>query len=258
MKTNNATIATLALSALLAATADAAEAQTPNADQLLRQMSNRLASARTFTFKAKREMDPGLIEGQTAIQKSRVEVAVQRPNKVAGHATGKLGKRHFIADGQTLTLVDEKANHYSVVPMRTTIDGLVERIDKTYGFVPPLAEFALSNPYADFKKQAQSVTYLGTAKTSEGFLGLGGVECHRIGLKGKLADAELWITVNDQLPRKLVATFHREGQPQVRIAFSEWNLAASVTSETFSFTPPKGAEKIELWTTARMQSAAKP
>jgi hypothetical protein len=41
----------------------------------------------------------------------------------------------------------------------------------------------------------------------------------------------------------------------VRIDFSSWNLGAPVTDSDFAFTPPKGAEKIEMWTPAQMASA---
>jgi hypothetical protein len=230
----------------------------PSADQILRQMSAQLAAAPTFSFEATREIDPGLIEGVDVPVKARIVVVAQRPNKLAGQATGKGGARRFVFDGRTLSLLDEKKNYYATVPMETSLDGLVDQLDQKYGFTPPLAEFALSNPYAEFRRQAQTITYLGRASTTGGFAGLGGVECYHLGLKGKEADAELWIAVSDQLPRKLVATFHRTGQPQLRITFSSWNLSAPVTSADFTFTPPKGAQKIEMWTTAKMLAARKP
>lgn len=229
----------------------------PNADQLLRQMSAKLAAAHSFRFEATRESDPGLLEGYNLPAKARVTVVAQRPNKLAARSESKAGLRRFIFDGRTLSLLDEKKNDYTTVPMRTTIDGLVDQLDQKYGFVPPLAEIALSNPYAEFHREAHTVTYVGREKMAGGFLGLGSVECHHLALKGKEADAELWIAVGDQLPTKLVATFHRAGQPQLRIAFSNWNLAASVTAADFQFAPPKGAERIEMWTTAKMQAATK-
>jgi hypothetical protein len=240
---------------LLAATLLPAAAADPTADQLLRQMSAKLAASKSFTFEATREIDPGLLEGISVPTKAAVSAVVQRPNKLAATAKSSLGTRRFIFDGSSLVLLDEKNNHYAKVPMRNNIDGLVDEIDVKYGFVPPLAEFALSNPYQEFRRQARSFTYLGRERTREGFLGLGGVECHRIWLAGKEADAELWIGVNDQLPRKLTATFHREGKPQVRISFSKWNLAAPAAD--FTFSPPKGSQQIEMWTTAKMNSARK-
>lgn len=245
----------LLTASLLAASLLPAVAAEPTADQLLRQMSAKLAASQNFTFEATREIDPGLLEGVSVPTKVAVSAAVQRPNKLAATAKSRNGTRRFIFDGSSLVLLDEKNNHYAKIPMRTSIDGLVDQIDVKYGFVPPLAEFALSNSYKELRGQAQSLSYLGRDKTREGFLGLGGVECHRIWLSGKEADAELWIGVNDQLPRKLTATFHREGKPQVRISFSKWNLAA--TASNISFTPPKGSQEIEMWTTAKMQSNTK-
>lgn len=249
-------LSAIALVASLLLPLTAAETN-PNADQLLRQMSAKLAAAQSFTFEARRELDPGLVEGINVPQKANIAVAVQRPNKLAARATSDLGVRRFIADGRNLTLLDAKANCYATVPMRTTLDGLVEQLDDKFGFTPPLAEFALSNPYKELRSHANTISYLGQTKTQAGFLGLFGDECYRIALKGQEADAELWIAVNDQLPRKLIATFHREGQPQLRITFSKWNLAATVSASDFAFSPPQGSQKIEMWTTARMQAARK-
>lgn len=250
-------ILTLALSALVAVPAlQAAPAAQPNADQLLRQSTGKIAAAKSFTFEATRTIDAALLGGRDVAEKARISVAVQRPNKLAAKSVSSHGVRRFVADGRTLTLLDEKKNHYATVPMRTSLDGLVAALDQHYGFTPPLAEFALSNPYANIREQARTITYLGRAKTAGGIFGLGAVECHRLGLKGKVADAELWVAVGDQLPRQLVATFKRRaGAPKLSIGFSSWNLAAPLKAADFAFTPPKGAQKIEMWTTAKMQTA---
>ena len=242
---------------LLAATSLSLSAVEPTGDQILRDMSAKLTSARTFSFKATREIDTALLPGFALSGKVRISALVQRPLKFAASAENKTDSRRFVADGNTLTLFDAKKNFYATVPMRKTIDGFVADLDEKYGFTPALAEFALSNPYQEFRRQAQSINFLGRAKTNRGFLGLGGVECDRISLKGKVADAELWIGVKDHLPYKLVATFHRPGHPQVNVHFLTWNLAPKVTPADFIFTPPKGAIKIEMWTTAKMQSARK-
>ncbi len=249
-------ITSLTFSVLCSGIIFAAE-QTPDADQLLRQMSAKLAAAQIFSFEAEREIDASLIEGAPAAVKARVSAVVQRPNKLAVIAKSASGVRRFVADGSTLTLFDGKMNFYSVIPMQTSIDGLVEKVDKVYGFTAPLAEFAISDPYKDFLKQAKSVSYLGRGRTSHGLLGLFGVECHRLWLAGKDADAELWIGVHDQLPYRLDATFHREGQPKVHIDFLKWNLTAKVTAGEFTFTPPNGSQKIDMVSSEKMQSAGK-
>lgn len=257
MKTN-ITFAAISLTLAVTFTSPtfAADTNKPDADQILRQMGKKIGDARQFTFKAHREIDAALLVGSDVPEDSRVEAAVMRPNKLAGKSTSKGGVRRVYADGQNLTLLDGKKNLYATVPMHTSLDGLVEVLDAKYGFTPPLAEFALSNPYQDIRHNAQTVSYLGQGIYSTGFLGLAKVECHRLALKGKVADAEIWIGINDNLPRKLIATFKdRPGQPQLRIAFSAWNLNAKTADRDFTFVAPKGAMKIPMRTTAEMDSA---
>ena len=193
------------------------------ADQILRGMSAKLAAAKHFTFEATREVDATLRDGYSVPEKARVHVAVSRPNQFAARSVSRQGTRRIIADGRQLTVVDEKPHHYAQVPMHATIDQFVDKLDTIYGFTPPLADFALSDVYRDLRRQARQISYLGTAKVGGAF-GMGGEECHRIALAGRAADAELWVAVSDQLPRKLIATFRLTGQPQLRITFSSWNL----------------------------------
>lgn len=224
-----------------------------SADQILRATSAKLAASKHFTFEARRHLDGSLREAGLP-EDARIAVSVSRPNRINARSVSREGTRRFLADGRTLTVLDEKKGFYASVPMRGTIDELVDALDSVYGFTPPLAEFALSDPYREFRRNGHTVTDLGRVKAG-GFLGLGGIECHRIGLQGKAARAELWVGVADQLPRQLVATFPSGGQ--LRIEFSHWNLAAANAGD-FTFIPPKGAQKIEMWTTTKMNAARKP
>lgn len=242
----------LVLAAAVTSTIFAAEPVAADADQALKAMSAKLASAKQFSFQVDRHIDSALLEGRNVPEKAKIDIRVSRPNRIAARSVSRDGARRIIGDGQTVTVFDQKKNHYAQVAMRGTIDGLVDQLEEKYGFVPPVADFVVSNPYVEIRRQATAITSLGREKIS-------GVECDRFLLKGKEADAELWIAVSDQLPRKFVATFRRAGKPQLRMVFSNWNLAAQIAASDFSFSPPAGAQKIEMWTKAQMQSlAAKP
>jgi len=236
---------------LLAAALLPVAAAEPDADQILQQMSAKLAAAQSFSFKATREIDPALLAGRNAPENARIVVTVQRPNKIAADSTSKEGARRFCADGRNLSLVDVTKNLYSTVPMHTSIDGVVAELDRKYGFTPPLAEIALSNVYQDIHEKAQGVSYLGQGSA-------GGVACHRLALSGKAANTELWVGVSDQLPRRLIATVKGlPGKPQLKADFSDWNLAAKITDKDFAFVPPKGAQKISMITTTETEAAQK-
>lgn len=230
-------------------------AAAPTGDEILRHMSDRLAGAQAFRFEATRNIDAALLPGITLSGKVRIAAVVQRPGKFAVWSESKADSRQFIANGRTLTIFDSRKNFYASVPMPATIDRLIDELDEKYGFTPPLADFAVSNPYQEFRRQARDIVFLGREKVGAGFLHIGGIVCDHLSLKGKTADAELWIGVKDHLPRKLVATFHRPGHPQVCVNFLAWDLSPQVSAADFHFTPPNGARKIEMWSTAKMQAS---
>jgi hypothetical protein len=236
----------LALTALFTSPSPAATPETPNADQILRQACAQLAAAQQFSFKAHREMDPALVPGSEVAQIADIEVTVERPNKAVAESKSKKGLRRLYFDGQNFSLLDAKMNLYATIPMHTSIDGVVDQMDTRFGFVPPLAEFTVSDPHKEFHRDASGVSYLGRTTLPCGLLNLGNVQCEHLALTGPEADSEVWIGVNDHLLKKLVATFHRKGNPQLHITFSSWNLAATVNASDFTFTAPQGAQKIKM------------
>ena len=254
------TFAVLSLLALVAACGSAPEqsssapaqpavATALSAEQVLQQMSEKLKGAQQLTFKVSRQMDSALIEEGDLLQNAQIEFAVARPNRLKARSASGEAVRSFYADGQTVTLFDEDMLFYASVPAAGTIDEMVARFDERYGFTPPLAEFTLNDPYKKMSQQIQS-------STNKGKEMMNGVECHHVAATGELVDADIWVATSDQLPRRLVVTFkQREGSPQLKADFSDWNLAAKLDDKTFSFTPPQGAEEIDMLTTEQIKDA---
>jgi hypothetical protein len=213
----------------------------PTADLVLKQMSDKLANAKRITFKVRREFQAASSEGETDDAKTDIDVAIGRPDKLLARSKGALGSRALYADGKTFSVVDQTMKLYATLPaVGEAIDDLVVRIEARYGFTPPLSEFMLNDPYKKMSKQIQNSSYKGTEV-------IDGVECHHIAAQGEFADAELWVAVTDQLPRRLIATFkQREGAPQLRADFSDWNLNASLEDKIFSFVPASDDVEIQM------------
>jgi len=106
-----------------------------------------------------------LLEGHDVPEKARIAALVQRPNHLATQSISKSGTRRFVFDGSTLSIMDGGKDTYAIVPMRKSLDGLVAQLDEEYGFTPPLAEFALSDPYGNFKREARTVSYSGRGES---------------------------------------------------------------------------------------------
>src|SRR5580765_6708146 len=240
----------LALACSRPAENPAPTASSNDPDQLLRQMSEKLAQAKKLTFKVDRKLDATLVEGSNIAENAQIEISVSRPGKFQAKSDSKDNVRQVFFDGQNLSIYDETMKLYATVPVAGTIDEAVAKIDEKYGFTPPLAEFILSDPYAALDNQIKSKAYKGKEN-------IAGVDCHHLSLVGDVADSELWIGVADLLPRKLVATFKdREGNPKLQADFSNWNLAPTLDDKLFAFVPPPDAEKIDMVTEVQMKEAA--
>ena len=214
---------------------------TPTADLVLRQMSDKLAHATQLTFKIKREFQTNANEGELDEVKSSIDVAIHRPDKLMARSQGAEQARGIYSDGKNFSVVDQKMKLYATVPANGgDIDDLVARIEARYGFTPPLVEFMLNDPYKKFSTQIQNSSYKGTEV-------IDGVQCHHVAAQGEFADAELWVGMTDQLPRRLVAIFkQREGAPRLTADFFDWNLSAAIEDKVFSFVPAADDEKIEM------------
>ena len=223
-----------------------------SAEQVLKQMSDKLKGAQQLTFKVSRQMDAALAneEGEL-LQNAQIEFAVARPNKLKARSSSGESVRGFYDDGKTVVISDEDMNLYASVPAAGTIDEVVAKFEENYGFTPPLVEFTLNDPYKKMSTQIQT-------SSNKGIETMNGVECHHIAATGELVDAELWVATGDGLPRRLVVTFkQREGSPKMTADFSDWNLTAKLDDANFSFNVPQGAEKIEMLTTEQVNEAEK-
>jgi hypothetical protein len=230
------------------ATLPADSGPTPDPDALLKAMSTRLASAKHYRFTASNTISKEVAEAQHQQPKNEVEVVVSRPAKFAAKISQKgTVAREMIYDGSTFTVVDGTNNFYSKAAHRGSLDSAVAEVTKVYGFQPPLAEFILSDPYRDLKHRVTGVTYLGKGTVR----GTGGVvQCHRIGMHGALADAELWLGVTDSLPRRLKATKTGSAGADllVDVDFLTWELNSQVSDSAFRHQPASGATEIPMIT----------
>jgi hypothetical protein len=235
-----------------------ASAEAIRGDTVLRQMSAKLGAARKFNFHARREIDSGLAGGDGLHGNARIAVTVQRPDKMAASATIPGDVRRLYFDGKQLSLVDVQKKLYATVPLAASLDKLPSELAAIYGFMPPLAEFLLNDLYEDLAWRAQAVEYRGTGTLKAGFLGLKRMRCHRVALTGQHADSEVWIGVNDLLPRRWTSMVKAAGENvQIRLQLSDWNLEAKTRDEDFAFSPGKDALQIPMMTQAEIAAAHK-
>ena len=76
-------------------------------DQLLRQMSEKLAQAKNLSFKVERKLDAALVEGRNVAEDAVIEISVSRPGKFHAKSDSTDNARQIFFDGQSLSIYDQ-------------------------------------------------------------------------------------------------------------------------------------------------------
>jgi hypothetical protein len=211
------------------------------ADELVKQMSDLLASARSFALEAEEIYDE-VPEHLPRTQLTNLRhVALRRPDRMVGDASGDALNRSFWYDGKALSIHEKEQNTYATLPVPATIDGALDAIFERTGMVIPLADFVYEDVYARLMESVQRGVYLGIHR-------VGDVPCHHLSFEQESIDWQLWIDAGEKpLPRKLVIAYKTEDEvPQYAVTIEKWNLNPDLPEELFRFEPPEGAERFEF------------
>jgi hypothetical protein len=213
----------------------------PQAEKLLRRMSDYLASRQQFTLKAESTLEVVLTSGQKLQYDSPATLMVSRPNRLRAHRKGDLANQEFFYDGKTLTLYNPRENLYATTAAPPTVDEMLDFAREKLDVIAPAAEFLYKNAAEKMLKEASSGFVVGPSV-------VGSVKCTHLAFRGSEVDWQIWIEDGDKpLPRKFILTSKKvAGEPQFTVLIRSWDVAPKLTNQEFSFTPPKGAKKIEF------------
>ena len=107
--------------------------------------------------------------------------------------------------------------------------------------IAPGADLIYANAFERLTEGLTSAFIVGEAV-------IDGVRCDHIAFRNAEVDWQIWIQQGDKpVPRKFVITSKRmPGSPQFVSVMSNWQTASAIPDATFSFVPPKGAQKIDF------------
>ena len=213
----------------------------PQAEKLLRRMSDYLAGRPQFTAKAESTLEAVLTSGQKLQYDSPATLTVSRPNKLHAHRKGDIANQEFFYDGKTLTLYNPRENLYATTAAPATLDETLDFAREKLDIIAPAAELLYKNAAERMLKESSSGFVVGPSV-------VGSVKCTHLAFRGTEVDWQIWIEDGDKpLPRKFILTSKKvAGEPQFTVIIRNWDVAPKLTNQEFSFTPPKGAKKIEF------------
>ena len=231
----------LALTIVFAAgPAMSAEGVDPEADKILRSMSDYLNSLGAFSVNA--DIDSEIIDlnGQKLQLSSVSSVTVERPGKMYVTKKGMIADAEFIFDGKILTVLGKNLNVYVQYESSGAIDNSIHTLEFETGMDMPGADFLLSDPYNILIDGVKSGAYMGTTYVH-------GVECHYLTFREDQVDWQIWVKKGEApLPMKYVITTKwLTGAPQYSLRLWDWNTKPQIEPSRFEFTAPEGARKVE-------------
>lgn len=213
----------------------------PEAMRLLRQSATYLTKLRVFSVR--------LTVGQEVSFQDKAKlkffrtntVTVMRPNKMLVVTNRPDGDYRTYYNGSTLTIVSVAEKHYVQAKAPPTYDAMIDMLRQRLGFRVPVADVFSPNLLKHARKTINHAESIGVEV-------VGATEAHHLAFFNKRFHWQIWIKTGDKpLPLMLMVTdVTKPLRPTMTAVFTNWNVAPSVTANSFEFKPGKGMARISL------------
>jgi hypothetical protein len=209
----------------------------PDADRMLKQMTDYLASLQSFTVQSSSIDQATMKSGEKIQATSDLDVAVQRPNRLRSTQRGAGDRLSLWYDGKSMTLACKESNTYETTEAAPTIDATIDKMRKDFKIDAPGADLLYSKPYDILMEQVVSGRLVGRET-------IDGVAANHLAFRGEQVDFQLWIEDGARpVPLRFVITTKTvKGSPEFSVQLSKWNTQPKLSDAMFAFQAPAGAK----------------
>lgn len=211
----------------------------PQAEKILKRMTDYLGSLKKFSVSTQVTLEDLLASGHRMDSDVSTNVVISRPNKLRAERKGDVIEQVFYYDGKVLTLYNAADKFYATEVAPGTIEELLHFASDSLGLMIPAADLV----YRDaFQLLMRDVTF--AAVIGKTFIG--GVKCDHLLFSRPGVDFQVWVAEGARsLPYKYVVTDTASAaRISVSTVMSNWNVAPAVTDGQFKFVPTQGAKPI--------------
>jgi hypothetical protein len=213
----------------------------PKAVEILKAASAALAAAKTMQFTAISTYERAATNGQPLYFSLVHNVTVEKPDKLRVITPGDGTPDEFYYDGKTMMAYVPSADLVAVSEAPPTLDQLIDHAWDKAAIYFPFQDIIASNPYAELSKTLKSAFYVGRS------IAVGGAPTDMVAVAGDDVGAEIWIGVDDHLPRLVrVAYANEPAHARYSTAFSNWKLNEPVPADAFASEKAAKATRIEF------------
>jgi len=225
--------------------------QDPEAKAILMKMAEFIAKAPAFSMTLRSGYDAIQEDGQYIEFGEKRRILLQRPDLLRVETERSDGEQNLLLfDGKEITAFKAEDNVYSRIEKPGTVDDALVYLVRDLQFTLPLARLLHTGFPQQMKKKLTAISYVEENTLFD-------VVTDHLAIRSEGVDMQLWVAQgNEPLPRRVILTYmNAPGQPQFRGDFSDWSLSPKVATDSFSFTPPKDAEKIPVIARVRQKGS---
>jgi hypothetical protein len=210
----------------------------PRAMDLLKAMSARLAAAKTVSFTAVASYEFPSRLGPPLVYSTRYDVALARPNRLRVLMPGDGPASEFYYDGKTMLAFAPAENLAAVADAPPTVDAMLKAAFQTAAIYFPFTDLLLADPFAALA-DGKTAFVIGPSSV------VGGVKTEMVAWANNDVFLQVWIGVDDQLPRRIRAQFSADPlRLRHDMELTNWQLDGPLAAETFSSAKAAGAGRM--------------
>jgi hypothetical protein len=207
----------------------------------LKATSQRLAGAKSMSFTAVTTYESPARNGQPLYYSLLSAVELQRPNKLRVITPGDGPASDFYYDGKTMMAYAPAANLVAVADAPATIDEAMKAAYDKAAIYFPFSEVIVPDPYKNLSEGLTSAFVVGQSHV------VGDTVTDIIAIANDKVQAEIWIGVNDGLPRMIRAIYPKDpAQSRYEIQFSNWRLNQPTKDADFSSAQAMKAPRMQF------------
>ena len=211
----------------------------PKAMDLLKATSARLAAAKSMSFTATVGYEFPSKLGPPIVYTMRYDVTMQRPDKLRIVMPGDGPASEFYYDGKTMMAYAPAENLVAVADAPPTIDAALMAAYNTAATFFPFTDLLVADPYVAMTDGAILAFYIGPSGV------VGGVKTDMVAWANKDVFLQIWIGVDDKLPRRIRAIYAADPlQLRNELELSNWQLDSTIAPDAFTSQKALAAPRI--------------
>jgi len=215
------------------------EAARAKGDELLREMSTRLAGMQAFAYTVNEHREIVSRTGQKSMRESKRRVLIRRPNAFAFTGEGAAGQTAGWYDGHYITIVGDRDKVWARGPMPPTLDEALDYLASEYDLRVASADLLYSSPYDALMTKDTTGGWVGVEKVGE-------ASCDHLAYAQEVVDWEIWLGAERRLPCQFKITYKKDpGQPTTTMTYSPLETP-QISDDSFTPKVPADYHRIKI------------